>query len=108
MSRSYSSKRSRSRKRARNMSLEIYVKQTSNVLGGMPLTSFQELSPTWSGENVTLPFGPEQVPYEVVGWTDLFFGSSGTVYVVKAQASGGVVGYLVYGGNSGVRILDEE
>ena len=43
---------------------------------------------------------------EVVGWTDLFTGRPCPVTVVKALAPTGATGYLVHGGNSGVRILD--
>jgi len=101
--------------------LTIYVKQTSNC-EGLPLQSFEELGPTWTNERVTLLFGesPDVADYDVVGWTDLFTGRPCSVNVVKVRwlphkrpdISGGppgpIEGYLVYGGNSGVRILDAD
>lgn len=102
--------------------MQLYVKATSNC-EGMPLTSFKELSPTWKGRSLKLPFGRERKVLEVVGWTDLFGGRPCPVRVAKVRwlsyptkaarkVLGGVEepieGYLVWGGNSGVRILDEE
>jgi hypothetical protein len=86
--------------------LQIYVKATSNC-GGMPLQTFELLSPVWRGDSVYLPFGEPQNTrrLKVVGWTDLFNGSACLVEVAKVRASG-KVGWLVWGGNSGVRILD--
>lgn len=86
------------------MKLELYVKQTSNC-EAMPLTTFKLLSPTWSGESIDLPFGAYARMLQVVGWTDLHFGSPCPVKVVKARRDD-QVGYLVYGGNSGVRIME--
>jgi hypothetical protein len=102
--------------------LTIYVKQTSNCPEGLPLQTFKELGPTWTGERVTLPFGepPDVAHFDVVGWTDLFMGRSYNIHVVEVRwlshkrpdISGGasepIEGYLVYGGNSGVRILDPD
>jgi len=103
--------------------MQIYVKATSNC-EGMPLQMFEELSPTWKGETLELPFGEgeERKVLTVIGWTDLFGGSPCEVKVAKVrwlpypdearQVLGGPaepqVGFLVWGGNAGVRILDEE
>jgi len=103
--------------------MQIYVKATSNC-DGLPLQSFEELSLTWRGESLDLPFGEgeERKVLTVVGWTDLFGGRPCEVKVTKVrwlpypeearQALGGPAepqeGYLVWGGNAGVRILDEE
>jgi len=99
--------------------LTIYVKNTSNS-EGMPLQSFERLSPEWTGDSVVLPFGPDGEALEMAGWTDLFGGRPCAVHVVKARwlpherpdISGGptspTTGYLVYGGNSGVRILSDD
>jgi len=87
---------------------QIYVKNTSNC-EGLPLQTFELLSPEWTGSEVLLPFGPERKWLRVVGWTDLFFGSPCAVHVAKVRhLPTGEVGYLVWGGNSGVRILDED
>jgi len=87
---------------------QLYVKDTSNC-GGLPLTSFERLGPVWSGESLMLPFGvrTETRMLEVVGWSDLFFGSPAPVHVFKTRLDN-QVGYLVYGGNSGVRVLNDE
>lgn len=96
---------------------QIYVKPTSNC-EGFPLHSFKMLSPEWYGNRVKLPFGKDRKVCSVVGWTDLFGGGPHTIRVVKVvyfppvipgQNSEGLEpqkGYLVYGGNSGVRVLD--
>src|SRR5258707_5489325 len=88
--------------------MEIYVKNTSNC-SGMPVTSFKVLSPSWHGESLSIPFGEgeERKVHEVVGWTDLFFGSACEVHCTKVESQG-MIGYLVHGGNSGVRILNEQ
>ncbi len=90
--------------------LQLYVKMTSNCPDGLPLTAFEVLGETWQGDSIMLPFGdPAAGPVKVlkvVGWTDLFTGRPCRVSVVKAWAPDGSMGYLVYGGNSGVRILD--
>jgi len=100
--------------------LQLYVKATSNYPDGLPLQGFERLSPEWTGESVLIPFGPEGRLLEVVGWTDLFTGRPCAVHVLRVRwlphqrpdISGGpdqaIEGYLVHGGNSGVRILDDE
>jgi len=97
---------------------ELYVKNTSNC-EGLPLQVFERLGPEWTGDSLTLPFGTDGEPLEVVGWTDLFTGRPCPMHVAlvrwlphkRPDISGGppgpIEGYLVWGGNSGVRILDE-
>lgn len=85
--------------------IQIYVKTTSNC-EGMPLQTFELLSPIWTGDKIRLPFGEPPRVREVVGWTDLFNGQACPVNVAKVRA-GDSVGWLVWGGNSGVRILDK-
>lgn len=101
------------------MKIELYVKQTSNS-EGLGLQTFERLSPEWTGASLDIPFGEEGRVLEVVGWTDLFTGRPCAVHVARVKwlarerpdISGGppaaVTGILVWGGNSGVRILDEE
>jgi len=98
--------------------MQLYVKATSNYPDGMTLTDFEELGPIWRGESIVIPFGEERRVLTVVGWTDLFMGRPCEVYVVKArniprdiqgkQVGEPITGFLVYGGNSGVRVLDDE
>lgn len=87
--------------------LTIYVKPNSNC-HGMPLTSFSELSPTWQGEQLVIPFedGEARRNLTLVGWEDLFFGSPCSLRVVRVRTDGHE-GFLIYGGNWGIRILDE-
>ncbi len=103
--------------------MEIYVKTTSNC-EGLPFQSFERLSPEWTGESLRLPFGEDEIrTLDVVGWTDLYTGRPCPVHVARVlwlpqateaarQTMGGPTeaqeGYLVWGGNSGLRILDEE
>jgi hypothetical protein len=100
---------------------QIYVKSTSNC-EGLPLQSFERLGPEWTGESLRLPFGEgeEIQTLEVVGWTDLHLGSPCPVHVARVRwlphdrpdiSSGPAEaqeGYLVWGGNSGVRILHDD
>lgn len=103
--------------------MQLYCKDCSNFPGGMPLQTFELLGPSWSGERIALPFGdPATGPVkvlEVVGWTDLFTGRPAQVHAAHVRwlptggpASDGparpMLGYLVWGGNSGVRVLDPE
>lgn len=91
--------------------ITIYCKATSNYPDGWDLHTFEILSPIWKGERLLLPFGPkgEERILEVVGWTDLFFGSPCPVRVARARSiETGEEAYLVWGGNSGVRVLDPE
>lgn len=86
--------------------VDLYIKHTSNCVG-WPLTSFKVLSQVWKGEGVILPFGPEEeeVLLKVVGWTDLFMGTPCMVQAARVRTSEGNEGVLIWGGNSGVRIL---
>ena len=95
--------------------LNLYVKSTSSCLG-MALETFN-VTPgkTWTGDKLKMWFGTHdnRRECEVIGWTDLFFGSACKVRVVKTTWQNERVGiahtgYLVYGGNSGVRISDPE
>lgn len=87
--------------------MELYVKQTSNCPNGLPLIRFELLSPIWEGESVLVPFGDEvdRDYFRVVGWTDLLMGRPCDVKVAKVRFNSSI-GFLVWGGNSGVRILD--
>jgi hypothetical protein len=100
---------------------QLYVKNTSNC-EGLPLQTFERLGPEWEGESLMLPFGEGggQQTFKVVGWTDLFTGRPCEVHVARVRwlaspqpgITGGPAedteGYLVWGGNSGVRILDDD
>jgi len=91
--------------------MELYVRATSNYPPGWPLQHFDELSETWTGDDLELPFGEgERRTLTVVGWSDQFGGRPRPVHVVRVRhvpATGRPVeGWLVYGGNAGVRILD--
>lgn len=90
--------------------LQIYVKSTSNCPQGLSLVSFEELSDTWTGESLRIPFETEEGKFRkhlVVGWTDLFFGSACSVSVTKVEINDDI-GYLIHGGNSGLRVLDKK
>ena len=82
----------------------IYVKATSNC-EGLPLQIFERLGPEWTGESLELSLG--EITLEVVGWSDLFGGSPCPVHVARVRWLGDqpLEGYLVWGGNAGVRIL---
>jgi len=100
---------------------QLYVKATSNYPAGLPLQTFERLSEEYVNDSIMIPFGEdERRILEVVGWTDLFTGRSCQVHVARVRwlaqerpdVSGGppgtITGYLVWGGNSGVRILDDQ
>jgi hypothetical protein len=97
---------------------QLYVKNTSNC-EGLPLQSFERLSEKYINDSVVIPFGEdERRILEVVGWTDLYFGQACQVHIARVRwlphkrpdISGGpdvaITGFMVWGGNSGVRILD--
>ena len=90
------------------MDFQLYVKNTSNC-EGLELQTVERLSPEWTGNSLTLPFGEgaEAAEREVVGWTDLFGGRPCAVHAARVRWLG-QDGYLVWGGNSGVRVLDGE
>jgi hypothetical protein len=94
--------------------MQLYVKKSSNC-GGMPLMTVNELSPTWLGDSLLLPFGEDGDQYTVIGLTDLVGQPVCPVRVVHARVGVALSttgdpadGYLVYGGNWGVRILKED
>ena len=72
-------------------------------------TSCERLSDEWSGQRLHLPFvlGCWQLVLPVIGWTDANGGSPCQVHVVKTRYYG-ALGFLVYGGNQGVRVLDND
>ncbi len=75
---------------------------------GRFLPAFEVLGAEWVGKSVHIPFGADRKrSLNVVGWSDRAGGQAVSVHVVKASADGRV-GYLVYGGDGGVRILDQE
>ncbi len=84
--------------------LQIYVKPNSNC-EGLPLTDFERLSNIWTAPSIMLPFGDPPKKRRVVGWSSLFGGSSCRVELAKVKAPDGTIGYLVSGGDWGVRIL---
>lgn len=95
--------------------LQIYVKNCTNCPDGMSLTSYELLSEVWSGDSITLPFLENAAwkHYEVVGWTDNLFnnpypdvvrGCPDLVYCAKVRSRSEEEGYLVWGGNYGLRI----
>ena len=88
---------------------QLYVKSTSNCPEGLELQTVERLSPEWTGDSLLLPFGEgaEAAEREVVGWTDLFGGRPCAVHAARVRWLG-QDGFLIWGGNSGVRILDDE
>lgn len=87
--------------------MQLYVKDCNNVRGGMPLTSFTELGPIWQGESLIIPIGPDRKAQQVCGWSDLFFGSPCSISCAQVRAPQGERGYLVWGGNQGIRIYQD-
>ena len=87
---------------------ELYVKETSNC-PELPRLTLERLGPEWTGDSVLLPFDDidETNVYRVVGWTDRFGGSPCKVRVAKVRHRDDV-GFLVWGGNSGVKLLDPD
>ena len=74
---------------------------------GRFLPAFEVLGAEWVGRDVQIPFGADRKrAFDVAGWSDHGGGQAVSVHVVKAGADGRV-GYLVYGGDGGVRILDQ-
>lgn len=94
--------------------LEIYVKSNSNC-EGLPLQSYEPLGAPWTGESILIPFGPERKPLEVVGICSLIGRPVCPIHAVKVRATAKqsatgepVDGVLLYGGDFGVRVLDED
>ena len=113
--------------------VQLYVKNTSNC-EGLPLQTFELLSPTWTGPSIEIPFvdpgGDDEIVdregdetlimCKMVGWTDLFGGQPCWVRVAWArrlpqptEAAELVAGWpdwqrttgiLLWGGNSGLRV----
>lgn len=83
--------------------MDIYVKANTNC-EGMPLTHFDELSPTWIGKPLIL-FGVEEnrKRRKVVGYSSLIHQEC-NAHIVRVTAPDGEIGYLVYGGDFGLRI----
>lgn len=69
---------------------------------------FELLSPIWEGDSVPIPFGDEvdRDYLTVIGWTDLSMGQPCKVNIARVQ-NGFVEGFLIWGGNSGLRVLDD-
>ena|SRR5581483_668883 len=93
-----------------NQTVELYVKPNNSYPNGLELSSFELLSPTWSAERVRIQFyaGGEQPAWKsVVGWSSLLWHVC-EIHVVKARTRDAqpIEGYLVYGGDFGVRVLD--
>jgi len=93
---------------ASDVSEFFYVKSTSNC-ESLNLQTIKRLSPEWTGNSLTLPFGEGATMrrLEVVGWTDLFGGQPCAIHAAQVRWLG-QDGFLIWGGNSGVRILDDE
>jgi hypothetical protein len=90
--------------------VQLYVKKTNNFPDGLPLTNFEELSATWRGDSISLPFSEDEGRehrHEVVGWAGLFNGQPCGVHVCNVRHADWGEGFLVYGGDGGVRIMDD-
>jgi len=76
---------------------------------GLPPTLFERLSSEWSGTSIKLPFwlGYWQLMLPVVGWSMNNGGNACAVHIVKSRYKG-AVGFLVYGGDGGVRVLSDD
>lgn len=89
--------------------MDIYVKSNSNHPPGLPLMHFEELGEEWTGDAIRVGVGDGgRKVRKVVGWSDLYGGSPCDIRVVKVRTQEGDIGYLVHGGNSGVRVLGKE
>jgi hypothetical protein len=88
------------------MEINIYVKPNTNC-GPLPLMTFEVIGEVWRGESLTLPFGPDGEEHQVVGWCSLFGGSTCPVSVAQVRLTSGETGFLVWGGDWGVRVLDD-
>lgn len=95
------------------MRLTITVQTSANFPPGLEATDFQPLSPTWTGPQVSLPLGGGDHRLPIVGWAGNP-GQAAPLHVVRAWhwREPGIAGslteiILVYGGDAGVRILDD-
>ena len=74
---------------------------------GRSLPAFEVLGAEWVGQSVRVPFGADRKrSFDIVGWSERAGGQAVSVHVVKVSADGRV-GFLVYGGDGGVRIVDQ-
>lgn len=89
--------------------MEHYVYATLNCPQGYSLIRFEVLSPIWTGERVALVCGDpaNSLSRTVVGWDGLFCGAPCPVHVARVK-SNDQEGYLVWGGNAGVRVLSDD
>lgn len=88
--------------------IQIYVKPSANS-DGMPLQTFELLSPTWTGIFLFLKLGVPPTEQVIVGWSDSDnpHGMECWINVAKVRgAQSGKNGYMVWGGNLGVRVMD--
>ncbi len=90
--------------------MKISVKKNMNC-DGMPETEFMELGPKISGKELVYHLDnsdPEKERvFRIVGWTVEGGETPDEVTSVRAQDRLGRPGTLIYGGDGGVRILDE-
>ena len=91
--------------------LEIHIKPSLNYSAKMPPMNFQVLSETWTGESIDIPFGEDRGRKKVVGMSSNIICREAPVHVVrvKGNSSTGMSseGGLVYGGDNGVRVLED-
>ncbi len=83
----------------------LYVK-ASKFNRGTPLMTIMRMGPEWSGRRLRL-IDAEHLELgepELVGWSDFYGGSACNVHVARAS-DGQRVGWLVWGGNLGLRSL---
>lgn len=93
--------------------VEFYVKPTSNCEGLALTTLHQLFGGTWStlryrADSIMLKTGNDLTPRQVVGWTDLYGGTSCPVNVYERIGDEDDPAVALVGGNSGVRILANE
>lgn len=88
----------------------FYVKPTSNS-EGLALTTLSQLfGGEWSAwryraDSILIRTGADLTPRQVVGWTDLFSGSSCPAVIYERIGDEDEPAWAIVGGNSGVRIL---
>jgi hypothetical protein len=88
------------------VTLQLWCKDTANCAAA-PVTHFEVLGAEWVGPSVKIPFGSAgRRLLDVVGWSAAGGGQAASVHVIKVRLDK-AAGYLVYGGDGGVRILDD-
>ena len=91
--------------------MKISVKKNRNC-DGMPETEFMELGPKISGRELVYHLDnsdpKKERVFRIVGWTAEGGETPYEVTSVRAQDRLGRPGTLIYGGDGGVRILDED